>query len=124
MHDFGAGGDLIQIFAFITIGGADGDFLKAGKHVKLSQCDTGYAVHSHGVAHAHGVEPATAARSACGCAELRAFASERFAVRSVKFSRKRAAADPSRIRFGYADDLLNMLRADTGPRTGAAGDCA
>ena len=66
------------------------------------------------------VEPADTARTACYRAVLMTFLTNPIADLIVQLRRERAVADTSRIRFRYADDLLDLRRADAGTDTNAA----
>src|SRR5712692_3355548 len=97
--------------AAAAILGADFDFFKAGQDIELGERDAGHAVDPDRVAHADRVEPAAAARSPGGGAELVAFLLEPFSLGALQLRRERSAADARRVGLREADDFMDAPRA-------------
>src|SRR5258707_14959400 len=103
---------------------ADADLhrLDAIEHVELGDAQARDAVDLDRALERRGVEPPGAPRPPRGGAELLAALAQALADVVRELGRERPAADARRIRFCNPQNIVELMRADPGPRRRRAGD--
>src|ERR1700733_3719951 len=112
---------MVDFLAVQQIAGADLDGVEAIEDIQLSQRQTVDATGTHGLTDQRGVEPAATALASGVDAEFLATATDLLADLIMQFGRKRALADPGRIRLADSEHVTDGARAHAGAGCGLCG---
>src|SRR5690554_1613671 len=95
--------------------------LQAIKHIQLGQADAGYAVDLNGMAQRYRVEPATAAGTTGGGADLVALDRQVFTHAVKQLGGERAGTHPGGVGLGNTQNVVQVQGAETRAGSGTAG---
>ena len=117
-----SGGQVVKRLAIQMIADADLEFLHAVQHIQLGQRNAGDAVNLDGLAHQHGIKPATTPRPAGGGAELVAAFAQFLAHTVLQFGGKRPGANARGVGLGDAQYIIYGVWPHARTGSGLTGD--
>ena len=114
----GAGREVFDPLAIEFVGHTHLDRIELIEHIELGDRQAVEAVHLHGVAADHAVEPATAPASAGGGAVFSAAVAKVVIETALQFGRKGTLAHPGGVGLRHADHPVDQGGAHTGTDAG------
>ena len=122
LHRVELEGYLLGLFSSDDVFVAHLDGLEVVENVDFGDQQVGDAVKHAGVFQCGDVDPAAAARTACGGAELVAFVAQNVAVVVEQFCGEGTATHTSAVGFGDAEHLVNLRGSHAQSGANAGGD--